>query len=390
MRVFSIIAGAVAVSLGFASAPAQAQASRPATYRPPLDSEAPIAMLVDLSSGQVLHQRNPDRRFMPASITKVMTAFLAFELLEQEKLQLDQRFTFAPASFKVWGNNGSTMFLSANDELSVSDLLLGINTVSANDAAVVLGEGAAGSLGGWTKLMNVKAAEIGMTQSHFGTPNGLPDEGRTFVTARDLVTLATALIEQHPDLYARYFGHRRLTYRGITQANHEPFTGFVRGADGIKTGFTNEAGFGVLGSATRDGRRLVVVVAGSDRARMRDRAARSYLEWGFRAFDSRPLFDEGAKVGSAKVQDGDRRSLSLVAGNNIAAAMPRGTNRPISLAIHYEGPLRAPIMKGQRVAELEIRVDGMPPSRVPLIAGEDVKVAGPLDRLVNGFAGWLS
>lgn len=390
MRVFSLIAGAVAVSLGSASAPVQAQALRPATYRPPLVEEAPIAMLVDLSSGQVLHQRNVDRRFMPASITKVMTAFLAFELIEQDKLRLDQRFTFAPASFKVWGNNGSTMFLSANDELSVSDLLLGVNTVSANDAAVVLGEGAAGSLGGWTHLMNAKAAEIGMTQSHFGTPNGLPDDGRTFVTARDLVALATALVERHPQLYARYFGRRRLTYRGITQSNHDPFTGFVRGGDGIKTGFTNEAGYGVLGSAKRDGRRLVVVVAGSDRARIRDRAARTYLEWGFRAFDSRPLFGKGAKVGAAKVQDGDRRSLSLVAGNNIAAAMPRGNNRPISLAIHYEGPLRAPIAKGQRVAELEIRVKGIASSRVPLIAGEDVKVAGPLDRLFNGLVGWLS
>ncbi len=327
---------------------------------------------------------------MPASITKVMTAFLAFELIEQDILRLDQRFRFAPASFKVWGNNGSTMFLSANDELSVSDLLLGISTVSANDAAVVLGEGAAGSLGGWTHLMNAKAAEIGMTQSHFGTPNGLPDEGRTFVTARDLATLATALVERHPDLYARYFGHRQLTYRGITQANHEPFTGLVRGADGIKTGFTNEAGYGVLGSAKRGGRRLVVVVAGSDRARVRDRAARSYLEWGFSAFDSRPLFEEGTKLGSAKVQDGDRRSLSLVAGGKIAAAMPRGTDRPISLSIHYEGPLRAPIANGQQVAELEIKVDGMPPSRVPLIAGEDVAKAGPLHRLFNGLVGWLS
>lgn len=376
--------------LGLCAMPLQAQAQRSAAYRPPLPQEAPIALIVDLSSGQVLHQRNADRRFVPASITKVMTAFLAFELVEQGRLKFEQRFRFSRAAFAEWGNNGSTMFLSAGDELSVSDLLLGINTVSANDAAAMLAEGAAGSLPTWTGMMNAKAAEIGMTDSHFGTPNGLPDEGATFVTARDLVTLGSTLIRRHPELYSRYFGHRLLTYKGITQANHDPMTGHVRGGDGIKTGFTNEAGFGVLGTARRQGRRLMVVVAGSDRARVRDRAARAYIEWGFRAFDSRPLFDAGTNVGSARVQAGGSRSVPLIAAGEIAAAMPRGSDRKVALAIRYDGPLRAPIAKGQHVADLEITVAGMQPSRVPLLAGNDVAVAGPFDRLINGVIGWFT
>lgn len=387
MRLFTLVA---AFLLGIPAMPLQAQVQRAPQYRPPLPEEAPIALLVDLSSGQVLHQRNADRRFMPASITKVMTAFLAFELIEQGKLRFDQRFRFSPQAFKVWGNNGSTMFLSSGDELSVSDLLLGINTVSANDAAVSLAEGAVGNLQTWTALMNAKAAEIGMANSHFGTPNGLPDEGATFVTARDLVTLGAALVRRHPDNYGRFFGHRRLTYRGITQANHDPITGAVRGGDGIKTGFTNEAGYGVLGSAQRQGRRLLVVVAGADRARLRDRAARAYLEWGFRAFDTRSLFAAGDEVGTARVQAGNRRSVPLVAAGQIAAAMPRGANRAVALTIRYNGPLRAPIEQGRHVADLEIAVEGMAPSKVPLLAGEHVGVAGPFDRLINGVAGWFS
>lgn len=368
---------------------AQAALARAPAPELPHPDEIPIAILVDLSSGQVLHQRNADRRFMPASITKVMTTFLAFELIDQGKLKPDQRFRFSPAAFAVWGNNGSTMFLAANDELAASDLLLGVTTVSGNDAAVALAEGAVGSLPAWTALMNVKAAELGMTQSHFGTPNGLPDEGRTFVTARDLAKLGSALIRCHPELYARYYGHRRLTYRGITQPNHDPFTGQVRGGDGIKTGFTNEAGYGFLGSAKRGDRRLVLVVAGAERGRIRDNAARAYLEWGFQMFESRPLFAEGDEVGKARVQGGASRRVPLVAKDYIGAAMPQGQQRQLTLTVHYDGPLRAPIREGQQVAELEIAVEGMEPSRVPLYAGTDVPVAGTFARLVNGVLGWF-
>lgn len=379
----------LAMLLGAAIMAPQPAGARDLVRSPPAPDEAAIAILVDLSSGQVLHQRNADRRFMPASITKTMTAFLAFEMIDEGRLKLDQRMRFAPASFKHWGGVGSTLFMSAGDELPVSSLLLGITTVSANDASVVLAEGTAGSFAEWTSLMNAKAREIGMANSHFGSPNGWPDEGRTFVTGRDLTKLASAMIQRHPQLYKRFFGHRRLTYRGITQPNHDPFTGQVQGGDGIKTGFTNEAGYGFLGSAQRGGRRLVLVVAGADRPRVRDRAARSYLEWGFAAFNNRPLFSAGQVVEQARVQDGASMHVPLVAPRAIAATIPLGENPAIKLTVSYEGPLRAPISKGQHIADLEIAVEGMEPSRIPLVAGKDVSKAGVLARVVNGIWGWL-
>lgn len=164
----------------------------------PVPGEVPIAMLVDMASGQTLYARNPDRRFVPASITKVMTAYTAFELMKQGKLAPGTRFTFSEAAADEWYRTGSTMFLDRGSETAVTDLLMGITTVSANDGSIVLAEGAAGSVDNWLDLMNAHADALGMHQSHFGTPNGWPDEGRTFTTARDLVTLAKALITEHP------------------------------------------------------------------------------------------------------------------------------------------------------------------------------------------------
>ncbi len=353
--------------------------------------DVPIVLLVDLSSGQILLQRNPDRRFVPASITKVMTAYQAFELLEDGEIQPNQTFPFSRVSFAQWGGEGSTMFINAGDNTRVSDLLLGITTVSANDASIVLAEGAGGSIQGWLDQMNATAKLLGMQNSHFGTPNGWPDEGRTFTTARDLVTLGTALVADHPDQYRRFFGHRSLTYRGITQPNHEPLTGRVAGGDGIKTGFTNEAGFGVLGSAERNGRRLMVVVAGADARSQRARAARDLIEWGFSAFDSRLLFAAGEEVGSIRVQGGSQRSVALVSPRAIAAALPLDTlDTDITARIIYDGPVRAPIAIGEQVAELEITVGEAEPSRVPLYASEAIGPAGPLARMINGVIGWFT
>ena len=359
--------------------------------RPTNVEDVPIILLVDLSSGQILFQRNPDRRFVPASITKVMTVYQAFELLEAGKLQLDQTFPFTRSSFAHWGGEGSTMFLNAGENTRVSDLLLGITTVSANDASIVLAEGAAGSVQGWLEQMNATAQRLGMSNSRFGTPNGWPDEGRTFTTARDLVTLGTALVTDHPDQYRAFFGHRSLSYGGITQPNHEPLTGRVAGGDGIKTGFTNEAGFGVLGSAEREGRRLMVVVAGADTNSERTRAARGLIEWGFSAFESRSLFAAGETVGVIRVQGGSKRSVALVSPRAIAAALPQGTESPdITARIIYDGPVRAPIAVGEQIAELEISIDGVEPSRIPLYASEAIGPAGPLARMINGVIGWFT
>lgn len=355
----------------------------------PSASQAPIAMLVDLTSGQVLHEREVDRRFIPASITKVMTAYVAFELIADGKLSPQQTFVIRPETHAEWFRKGSTMFLPAGEPATVDNLLRGITTISANDGAIVLAESAAGSVDQWTAMMNEKAREIGMRNSHFGTPNGWPDEGQTFVTARDLVTLADALISKHSVKYGEYFGHTGFRYGGVAQANHDPLVGRVDGADGIKTGFTNEAGNGYLGSVEREGRRLVLVIAGSPSEPIRAEAARSYVEWGFSNFTSQQIFRANDTVGRARVQNGSASSVTLAALKPVRIAVPAGTEPKISMSIRYFGPLKAPIAAGQEVAQLEVRVDGMPTSNLPLIAAEDVGEASFFGRIANGFGGWF-
>jgi D-alanyl-D-alanine carboxypeptidase (penicillin-binding protein 5/6) len=356
----------------------------------PTADEVPVALLVDLTSGQVLHARNPDRRFMPASVTKVMTLYLAFELIASKRLDPRQVFMMSPAIASEWRRKGSTMFLNAGERVRVEDLLLGIANVSANDGAAVLAEGQAGSVAAWTQAMNQTALGLGMTGSHFASPNGWPDEGRTFTTASDLVKLARALIARHPDKFGYYIGRAGYDYKGLAQVNHDPMIGRVPGADGIKTGFTNESGFSYLGTAQRAGQRLVLVLAGVENGRLRARAARAYVEWGFSAFDRHELFAAGAAIGTARVQDGDARAVALKAAGPVAINLRKGAAAPLSATIRYEGPLRAPIAAGQEVAVLEVSAPGVATATIPLYAAEAVGTAGPLDRIINAIAGVFS
>ena len=364
--------------------------SGPVTPAVPTADEAPVALLVDLTSGQVLHTRNPDRRFMPASVTKVMTLYLAFELIAAGRLDPRQVFMMSPAIASEWRRKGSTMFLDAGERVQVDDLLLGIANVSANDGAAVLAEGQAGSVAAWTQAMNQTALGLGMTGSHFASPNGWPDEGRTFTTANDLVKLARAMIARHPDRFGYYIGRAGYDYKGIAQVNHDPMIGRVPGADGIKTGFTNESGFSYLGTARRNGQRLVLVLAGVENGRLRARLARAYVEWGFSAFDRRELFAAGAAIGTARVQDGDARRVTLKAAGPVAINLRKGTAAPLSATIRYDGPLRAPIAAGQEVAVLEVSGPGVATAAIPLYAAEAVETAGPIDRIVNAIAGVFS
>ena len=376
-RVASLFAlGALAVPAALGAQPA-----------PPTPEQAPIAYLVDLSSGQTLYARDIDRRFVPASITKVMTTLVAFDMLADGKLRPDQRMPYRDDTFEEWHQKGSTLFLPARARPTVQQLLIGITTVSANDASVVLAEGAAGSVEKWTDRMNATARAIGMHDSHFSTPNGWPDEGRTFTTARDLATLAERILRRHPQSFDFYYGRPGLKAFGIAQDNHDPITGKVEGADGLKTGYTDQAGYGFLGTAERDGRRLVMVVAGADRGSVRNRASRDFMEWGFEAFDSQLLAKKGQPAATALVQNGSVAQVPLVAAQDIRVAMPRGDGAKPELTVRYEGPLRAPIARGEAVAQLEIAVPGMEPSTLPLYAARDVEEAGILRRIANGFTG---
>jgi D-alanyl-D-alanine carboxypeptidase (penicillin-binding protein 5/6) len=352
------------------------------------DPDAEIALLVDLSAGgQVLFAREASKPFLPASITKAMSAQVAFALIRAGKLDLSAQFPVRAETLARWAPSGTSMQLKPGDRVAVRDLLRGMTTVSANDAAAVLAEGAGGSVENWIALMNVEAAKRGMRGSHFASPNGLPDSGRTVVTAPDLVRLADALIYAQPSFYADYIGQKRFTWQGVTQDNRDPTIGVVAGADGIKTGHTNEAGFTFLGSAERNGRRLVVVTARSASEAGRATSARALLEWGFAAWDSHPLYHSDQQVGQAQVQLGDATRVGLVVPRDFTLATRKGAApAKISACIRYDGPIRAPIKAGAVVAVLEISIDAARHS-LPLVAESDVGVAGPFDRLINGVVG---
>ena len=381
-----------AITLAFALAaiaPTAAAARSLPVAAVPDAQDAPIALLVDLSSGQTLFARDENRRFMPASITKVMTTYLAFDRIAQGKLFLQQVTAMRPETFRLWHGVGSTMYLAENMPVTIDELLHGVTTVSANDGAVVLGEAALGSVPAWVAEMNRTARSLGMRDSHFGTTNGWMDEGHTWVTARDLVTLGGAMVTRYPAYYRHFVGARGLAYNGVAQRNHDPISGVVPGADGIKTGFTNQAGYGFLGSAQRGGRRLMMVVATSPTGRQRNDASRALMEWGFQAFESRVLFPVGTKLADARVQNGGLRRLGLVAPRPIRVAMPRGQSPAVTLKVRYDGPLQAPIAKGQAVAELLVFFDGRQVSTLPLVARNSVSSASPLQRVFNGIAGWM-
>lgn len=349
--------------------------------------DAPIALLVDSGSGRTLYARDVHRRFVPASITKIMTSYVAFDLVRKGKLRLDQRISIRPETFRKWKNVGSTMFLPAQAQPTVAELIEGIVTVSANDACVVLAEGAVGSVPAFTRLMNEAAVQLGMRDSHFNTPNGWMDEGQTYVTADDLAKLSGALMTRFPDLYKRFYGHATMTWNGITQPNHNPLYGHTEGADGVKTGFTNEAGYGFVGSAERGGRRLIMVLGGYDRPIDRTNQSRTLIEWGFSAWESHPLFKAGAPVGVAEVQGGAERQVSLVAPRALGVTTPQGQKPRYTLSIRYKGPLRAPIAKGETVASLLVRVPGEPVHALPLVAANAVPKGGVASRLRNGLLG---
>lgn len=362
-----------------------------AATTPSYDSAAPVAYMIDLGSGRVLYNRDADRRMPPASMAKMMTTHVAFKLIKDGKLRLDQRFTMKPETWQKWHGQGSTMFIGAGEQVTVENLLHGIVTLSGNDACVVLAEGISGTEEAFTDLMNAEARRLGLKGSHFGTSNGWPDEGRTYVTARDLARLAQTTIEETPDLYRRFYATPSFTWgrtmggSDISQANRNPILGKIAGADGLKTGHTEEAGFGFTGSAIQNGRRLIMVVAGIDSFNGRIAESVRFMDWGFKAWKLRPLARQGAVLGQARVQGGWARNLDLVAPRNLAATIPASANGPVKARISYRGPIQAPIAKGQEVARLLVDAGDGQTQSLPLVAGEAVAEAGFFGRLWNGF-----
>ena len=351
---------------------------------PPFDTPAPIAYLKDLSSDAILFDKNADQQMPPASMAKMMTVYVAFDLVKKGELKLDQVLTVRPETWKRWHGPeaGSTMFLSPGEQVSVRDLLFGIVTLSGNDACVVLAEGISGTEPAFVALMNRMRDKLGMKGSNFGTSNGWPDNGVTHVTARDLATLAEATIRDFPDLYKTFYSRREFTWgktmggADITQANRDPLLGNVEGADGLKTGHTDEAGYGFTGSAEQNGRRLVMVIAGLDSMAARREQSIALMNWGFHAWKAKPLFKQGQKVDVAPVQVGAENEIALVAPRDLAVTLPAGLGGEMKVSVAYDGPIKAPIKQGQHIADLIVRTPDTPPQTMPLVAEKDVPEAG--------------
>jgi serine-type D-Ala-D-Ala carboxypeptidase (penicillin-binding protein 5/6) len=354
----------------------------PAAAAPEFQTPAPVAYMIDLSSNAVLYAKDADRRMPPASLAKMMTVYVVFDMIKKGELKPDQQFTFNPDAWRKWNNQGSTMFLKVNESVSVDNLLKGIITLSGNDACIVIAEGISGTEQAFTERMNAEAKKLGLTNSHFGTANGWPDNGVTYVTAKDMATLAQATIRDFPDLYKRYYALPNFTWgtqmngSAIDQANRDPLLGSVQGADGLKTGHTEEAGYSFVGSAQQNGRRLVMVVAGLDSFNGRKEESVKFMNWGFRAWQTKPLVGKGKQVGTADVQLGSAGEVGLVAPQNLAMTVPAGMNPNIQTSVVYDGPVKAPIRAGDHVADLLVKAPGMPDQYLPLAAASDVGEAG--------------
>jgi D-alanyl-D-alanine carboxypeptidase (penicillin-binding protein 5/6) len=365
-----------------------------AAAAPPFETAAPVAYMVDLSSGAVLYAKDQDRRIPPASMAKMMTTHLAFHMIKRGEAKLDKMCQVRPETWRQWHGPqaGSTMFLSPGEMVSLENLLHGIVTLSGNDATVVLAECLAGTEPAFAALMNAEAKRLGMANSNFGNTNGWPDNGVTFTTARDLATLAGATIQETPDLYKKFYQMKEFTWgktlgagAPITQGNRNPLLGRVPGADGLKTGHTAEAGYGFTGSADQGGRRIIMVVAGLGSFNQRIEESVKFMDWGFRAWKSQPLFKQNEKVADAQVQGGGDDAVPLVAPRSIAVTLPAGAAGSIRAKVVYNGPIKAPIAKGQHVADLVVTTADTPPQTMPLVAAEAVGQAGFFGRMWNGL-----
>jgi serine-type D-Ala-D-Ala carboxypeptidase (penicillin-binding protein 5/6) len=376
--------------LGFAAALAM-----PATAAaPPFETQATTAYMLDLSSGATLYAKDADRRMPPASMAKMMATHVAFDLIRRGELSPDKMCTVRPETWQRWHGPaaGSTMFLSPGEQVSVRNLLHGIVTLSGNDATVVLAECISGTEAAFVALMNRQSRQMGLANSHWGNPVGWPDNGVTYTTARDLATLAAGTIGDYPGLYREYYGVREFTWgrtlgagAPITQANRNPLLGRIAGADGLKTGHTEEAGYGFTGSADQSGRRIVMVVAGLTSFNQRIEESVRFMDWGFRAWQSRALLRRGQRIGAARVQGGGVAEIGLVAPRNIAVSYPAGLGQDLRARIVYQGPVRTPIAQGQHIADLVVTTAGMPPQTMPLVAEAAVPEAGFFGRLWFGL-----
>jgi D-alanyl-D-alanine carboxypeptidase (penicillin-binding protein 5/6) len=341
-----------------------------------IDTVAREMILVDAATGTVLAQKDPDARMPPSSMSKLMTLYVAFELLRDGKLRLDDSFR---VSEKAWKIGGSKMFVEVNTTVTVEQLLRGIIVQSGNDACIVLAEGISGSEAAYAELMNQRAAAIGLRGSHFNNSTGWPDPEH-YTTARDLAILAYRIIHDFPEYYS-IFGEKEYTFNDISQGNRNPLLYNYPGADGLKTGHTEAAGYGLTASAVRDGRRLILVTNGMASVNERARETERLLDYGFNNFRNYSLFRAGETVYEMPVFFGAQPSVPAVAASDILVTLPLTAGKSMNLRVVAPGPASAPVAKDTPVATLVISADDFGPVEVALIAGENIKKASGFGRI---------
>jgi D-alanyl-D-alanine carboxypeptidase (penicillin-binding protein 5/6) len=365
----------------------------------PKDSEfstkAKQAILMDSGADLVLYEKDADTLMVPASMTKLMTLAVVFREMKAGRLKLDDTFTVTEYAWRTGGAPSGTaaMFAPLGDPITVSDLILGVAVQSGNDATIILAEGIAGTEDAFVEMMNDYAREIGMTQSTFVNSNGLPAEGH-LTTARDLAILAKHLIDAYPEYY-HYFGQKQFRYRDkFTFRNRNPLVWADIGVDGLKTGYLKESGYGLVASAKRGDQRLILVVNGLENKNDRESESRRLLEWGFKSFKPFRLFSEGEKVSDALVWGGEKHYVPLVGEGDIDLLLPVTATGAVSAEITYDGPIKAPINKGDQIATLKVSsAESSATNEIPLYAGEDIQSSGfamrGIDSLLVLAFGWL-
>ncbi len=345
-----------------------------------LETKAREAILIDVTTGSVLFEKDADTPTPPASMTKIMTAYLVFDRLKQGRLSLDDTL---PVSEKAWRKGGSKMFVEVNASLRVEDLLRGVIVQSGNDASIVLAEGLSGSEEAFGEEMTARAREIGMTNSTFRNATGWPDpEHRT--TVRDLATLAARTIEDFPEFY-HYYSETEFTWNKIRQGNRNPLLYRSMGVDGLKTGHTEEAGYGLTASALRGDQRLVLVVNGLPSVKARSQESQRLFEWAFREFQTYDLFAPGEVIEEAAVWQGEEDTVPLVAPGGLKATLLRNARKDMKVSVRYTAPIPAPIAEGDEIATLVIEAGQDRPAEFPLQAGKSVGRLGRIGRVFSSL-----
>ena len=346
------------------------------------DIEARSWLLMDVDTGQILAEKDPDMRVEPASLTKLMTASLVFDALDKGRISLEQEVMVTPQARAA---EGSRMFIEINTPVKIGELVQGMIVQSGNDASILLAQTVGGSLNVFVDQMNKRAAAFGMPNTSFGDPTGLPSE-RTYTSARDMSVLAQHIILDHPQYY-HYFSQLEYSYNNINQHNRNGLLRRNLGVDGLKTGHTSSAGYSLITTAERDGRRLLSVVIGTESIAARERANQALLDWGYANFVAREVAAADDEIVSLRVWEGKSKEARLGSKNKVAIAVPRGREDQVQAMTQINQKLVAPLQRGQQVGLVQFVLDGHIMKQDPLVVIEDVEQAGLFGRLWDKLIG---